>query len=116
MPLTRRRQYAVTVSACTVGIAADNNATIGFVHGDERSGISSTLTGLSPSEITKEPASLDVAAVQYDVGVSGGALGYELERRVKAVSTDAGGLFLSLGSANATDSAYGIDIVAGTRR
>jgi hypothetical protein len=120
LPLTRGKQYVVTVSACAVSIAADNNTKLGFVYGDERSGTTSTLIGLSPSQIIQEPTSLELTAVQYNVGVSGGALGYELERRVKALSTDAsvadGDLFLSIDSADATTSTYGIDILASTRR
>jgi len=120
LPLTHGKQYVVTVSACAVSIAADGNAKLGFVYGDERSGASSTLTGLSPSQIIKDPTSLDLGAVQYNVGVSGGALGYELERRVKAMSPDTGvadgDLFLSIDGANATHSTYGIDILASSRR
>lgn len=118
--LTRGQQYVVTVSACAVRIAADNNTQIGFFFGGERSGTSSTLTGLSPAQIIKEPTRLELDAVQYKVGVSGGPLGYERERRVKVVSTDAsvadGDLFLSIDAAHATDSSYGIDIRASTRR
>lgn len=120
LALTRGRQYVVTVSACAVSIAADDNTRIGFVYGDERSGTVSTLTGLSPREIIPQPTALELNAVQYNVGVSGGPLNYELERRVRAVSTDAGvadgDLFLSIDGANATDSTYGIDILASSRR
>ncbi|MET1114410.1 MAG: hypothetical protein ABWY08_05560 [Comamonas sp.] len=119
--LTRGQQYVVTVSACAVRIAADNNTLIGFFFfGGERNGTSSTLAGLSPAQIIKEPTRLELDAVQYNVGVSGGPLGYERERRVKVVSTDAsvadGDLFLSIDAAHATDSSYGIDIRASTRR
>ncbi len=120
LPLTRGKQYVVAVTPCAVSITADGNAKIGFVYGDERSGTTSTLTGLSPSAIIKEPTSLDLDAVQYNVGVSGGTLNYELERRVKAMSTDDGvadgDLFLSVDAANGTGSTYGLDLLASSRR
>lgn len=122
LPLTKGKQYVVTVSAsnCGVSVVADNNEKIGFTFGDNNSGALSTLTGLSPSKIIKEPTSLDLTGVQYNVGVSNGTLAYELERRVKAMSTGDtvadGDLFLSINGLNDTKSTYGLDILASSRR
>lgn len=119
LPLTKGKQYVLTVSAanCGVSIAADNNENIGFSFG---AGALSTLTGLSPSKIIKDPTSLDLVGVQYNVGVSDGKLAYELERRVKAVSTDGtvadGDLFLSIYGVSDSKSTYGLDILASSKR
>ena len=120
LALTPGKQYVVKISACALRMATDNDSQLGFVYGDDASGTTSTLTGLSSTQIVKEPATLDLAHVQYNVGVNGGKLGYELERRVKAVSTDDavadGDLHLSIYGAPGTDASYGIDILASTRR
>jgi len=122
LPLSKGKQYVVTVSAsnCEVSVVADNNEKIGFTFGDNNSGALSTVTGLSPTKIIKDPTSLDLTGVQYNVGVSNGTLAYELERRVKVMSTGDtvvdGDLFLSINGLNDTKSTYGLDILASSKR
>lgn len=122
LALTRGRQYPVTVSGanCAVSFIADDNTKIQFAFGNDNTGTISTLTGLSPTQTINDPSSLDLAGVQYNAGVTSGALAYELERRVKAVSADAsvadGDLFLSIYGLNDSHSVYGLDLPVSTRR
>ena len=122
LPLTRGNRYVVTVLAadCSVSIAADKQAKVSFAYGDDSSGAISTLTGLSPTTITKDPTSLDLAGVQYNLGVTGARVGYELERRVKAISSDDkvadGDLFLTIYGLGSTDLTYGVAMRASDKR
>lgn len=121
LPLNASQSYMVTISAsdCRVSIDTDNQTQLGFRYG--AADASSRLTGLSPEKTILDPSALDLHAVQYNLGVSLGAIGYELERRVQSMSADTaevadGDLFLSIYDLNDGSAVYGLDLLASSKR
>lgn len=92
LPLTKGKSYAVSLSGgnCSIMIAGDNNEVLVYSYDSAANVSSSTLTGFSLSQITKNPATLELDTTQYNVSISTSKISLELERRTSVNATDAG--------------------------